>query len=92
MAEVILMQLSEDQYDQIIQNIAKKLKQARKERKLTVLELSSRSGVADNHISFIENGKRTKVSLKVYLKICAGLNISPKELLEDIDQFPPFDD
>ena len=59
--------------------ILKRLKQAREEAKLSQLELSYRSGVSQNMITYIETGKSSP-TLTTLLKLTDALNINPAEL------------
>lgn len=56
-----------------------KLKQEREKRGLSQMELSLRSGVSQNMITYIENGKRTP-TVKTILKLCNTMNIDPSVL------------
>ena len=59
--------------------ILKRLKNAREEAKLSQLELSYRSGVSQNMITYIETGKSSP-TLTTLLKLTDALNINPAEL------------
>ena len=59
--------------------ILKRLKTAREEAKLSQLELSYRSGVSQNMITYIETGKSSP-TLTTLLKLTDALNINPAEL------------
>jgi len=56
----------------------------RKERKMTLLELSTRSGVALATLSRMENGKMTG-TLESHMKICKALEISLPDLYRDLE-------
>lgn len=71
--------------DTQMKNIAIKLKEARKTAGLTQLELSMRSGVSQNMITYIEQGKRGP-ALKTILKLCEALDISLADLLDAEDR------
>lgn len=60
----------------------KRLKEIREEAHLSQLELSYRSGVSQNMITYIETGKRTP-TLTTLLKLCSALSVSPAVLFED---------
>lgn len=69
------MSMSSEQEDKILQ----RLKKAREEAKLSQLELSYRSGVSQNMITYIETGKSSP-TLTTLLKLTDALNINPAEL------------
>ena len=72
------MSMLEDQEKQVLQ----RLKEAREKAQLSQLELSYRSGVSQNMITYIETGKRTP-TLTTLLKLCNALNITPAVLFTD---------
>nr|WP_240934982.1 helix-turn-helix transcriptional regulator [Enterococcus casseliflavus] len=84
--------LTDSDFQLIALHIGRRLKAERKIKEISILELSILSGVSDNHISLIENGKRIKVSLNIYLKLAAALEIDPLVLFEDLNKFQPFKD
>lgn len=55
----------------------------RKEKRMTLLELSRKSGVALATLSRIENGRMTG-TLKSHIKICEALDISLPDLYESL--------
>ena len=55
----------------------------RKEKRMTLLELSEKSGVALATLSRIENGRMTG-TLKSHIKICEALDISLTDLYEEL--------
>lgn len=55
----------------------------RKERKMTLLELSQKSGVALATLSRVENGKMTG-TLESHMKICEALETSLPDLYRDL--------
>ena len=75
---LIYMNMLEDQEKQVL----KRLKEARENAQLSQLELSYRSGVSQNMITYIETGKRTP-TLTTLLKLCNALNITPAVLFAD---------
>ena len=75
---LIYMSMLEDQEKQVLQ----RLKEAREKAQLSQLELSYRSGVSQNMITYIETGKRTP-TLTTLLKLCNALNITPAVLFTD---------
>ncbi|HIP28668.1 MAG TPA: XRE family transcriptional regulator [Sulfurovum sp.] len=64
-------------------DIAKFVKDARKEKKLTQSELANKVGITRQTLSKLENGSIDKVSLQLFIKILEGLdlemNISEKK-------------
>lgn len=64
--------------------IGKKIRTLRKERKMTLVELSEKSGVAQATLSRIENGRMTG-TLESHMKICEALEITLPELYSDIE-------
>ena len=75
---LIHMSVIENQEKQVLQ----RLKEAREKAQLSQLELSYRSGVSQNMITYIETGKRTP-TLTTLLKLCNALNITPAVLFAD---------
>lgn len=75
---LIHMSVIENQEKQVLQ----RLKEAREKAQLSQLELSYRSGVSQNMITYIETGKRTP-TLTTLLKLCNALNITPAILFAD---------
>jgi len=67
------------------QQVITRLKRLRGDAQLSQLELSYRSGVSQNMITYIETGKRTP-SLSTLLKLCKALNINPAVLFVDTDE------
>lgn len=57
------------------------LKQIRKERKLTLEELSKITNISKSHLNYIERGER-KVTIDVLCQIAKSLNIDEKNLYE----------
>jgi len=56
----------------------------RKERKMTLAELSAKSGVALASLSRIENGRMTG-TIESHIAICAALEINLPDLYKDLD-------
>lgn len=56
----------------------------RKDRKMTLLELSNKSGVALATLSRMENGKMTG-TLESHMNICKALEVSLPELYRDLE-------
>ena len=59
--------------------ICDRLREERKSKKLSQLELSYISGVSQNMITYIETGKRVP-SLSAILKLCDALKIEPASI------------
>ena len=64
-------------------HVGELVKKFRKEKRMTLLELSSRSGVALATLSRIENGKMTG-TLKSHIKICEALGIALIDLYKGL--------
>ena len=69
------MSATTEQEDKILQ----RLKKAREEAKLSQLELSYKSGVSQNMITYIETGKSSP-TLSTLLKLTNALNLNPADL------------
>ncbi len=69
------MSMATEQESRIIQ----RLKLAREEARLSQMELSYRSGVSPNMITYIETGKSSP-TLSTLLKLTDALNINPADL------------
>lgn len=74
------MGMTTEQEDKILQ----RLKKAREDAKLSQLELSYKSGVSQNMITYIETGKSSP-TLSTLLKLTDALNINPAELFLETD-------
>lgn len=61
--------------------VSQRLKNARKTAGMTQLELSLQSGVSQNMITYIEQGKRGP-TLRTVLKLCEALGISISDLID----------
>lgn len=72
------MSMTTEQEDKILQ----RLKKAREDAKLSQLELSYKSGVSQNMITYIETGKSSP-TLSTLLKLCNALSINPSILFEE---------
>ena len=64
-------------------HVGELIRKFRKEKKMTLLELSEKSGVALATLSRMENGKMTG-RLESHIKICAALEITLPELYKDL--------
>lgn len=83
--------IPENNLSDILVKLGMKIKLARVERKLSVLQLSQICGISDSHLSHIENGKVKAPSVNLYLKIFYGLDMKPSEFFGILDELPPFD-
>ena len=70
---------------QQIQLVGRKIRQLRKEHKLTQVELSTRLGIQQSDLSRMEQGAY-RVSLDTLLRILAEFKMSMGEFLEEIAQ------
>jgi transcriptional regulator with XRE-family HTH domain len=68
--------------------LAKRLKQLRAERGITVSELARRAEVVDNTVRQLELGNSEAPSFKVGLALSRALGIHPEELLVDPAALP----
>lgn len=66
------------------QFICKRLKEEREKANYSQMELSLESGISQNMITYIENGKRTP-TITTILKVCNALHISPAILFPSDD-------
>ena len=71
-----------DENLEILLQFGKILRQIRKDKKLTLLELEVRSGINEGDISKIENGKK-KLAFTTFIKLSKGLEVSPSQLLSE---------
>lgn len=74
-----------------IKLIARRLKRARIEKKLTQLELSLQSGVSQNMIALIETGKRNP-TFQTIIKLCRALDVRLSDILQDVEPTAKTDD
>lgn len=65
--------------------IGKKIKLLRKERGLTLQDVSQKTGIAQSTLSRIEKGLRTG-TVKTHLKICEALGMRISELYVDLEK------
>lgn len=70
---------------QEIKELGKKIKKLRKERKITLMELSEKSGVSQGYLSRIENGKHDP-TFSVLLQIARALQIQVSMLYQEEKQ------
>jgi transcriptional regulator with XRE-family HTH domain len=68
-----------------VQLVGRKIRQLRKERKLTQMELSSRLGIQQSDLSRMEQGEY-RVSLDTLFRILAEFKMSIGEFFEDVAQ------
>ena len=64
--------------------IALKLKKVRLNRGIWQEDLAYMCGLNRNYIGIIEKGQ-TNISLKVFMKLCKGLNENPADILKEVD-------
>lgn len=62
------------------ENLGKRIRAARRKRKITQQRLAGAVGVGTTHISHIENGK-SMPSMEIFVKIINTFNCSADELL-----------
>lgn len=75
-----------------VQLVGPKIRQLRKERKLTQTELASRIGIQQSDLSRMEKGEY-RVSLDTLFRILAEFNVSISEFFDDVakESFTPRD-
>ena len=64
--------------------IALKLKKVRLNRGISQEDLAYVCGLNRNYIGIIEK-VQTNISLKVFMKLCKGLNENPADILKEVD-------
>jgi len=67
-------------YEEELSYITKRIKELRKERKLTVQELAYRCDIERSNMSRIEAG-RTNITLRTMCLICNALNVKLKDIV-----------
>lgn len=83
--------ITDENFQLIVEKIGMKIKLARIEQKLTVLQLSQINGMSDSYLSRVENGKVNSPGLRLYLRIFNSLGMQPSEFFKILDELPPFD-
>ncbi|QKY69956.1 helix-turn-helix domain-containing protein [Lentibacillus sp. CBA3610] len=66
--------------------IGEKIKQLRKEKKMSISELAEKAGVAKSYLSSIERNLQTNPSIQFVEKISAVLGISANDLIREDKQ------
>ena len=64
-----------------MKEVGERVRQARKQRKLSQSELAELAAVSTSHISDLENGKKT-VGLDIFMRITEALQVSSDYLLQ----------
>lgn len=67
--------------DDINKLIGSRLKNARKERRLTLLELAGKVGLSEGNVQRYESGNIANVSVSILVKFASALSLPPEELL-----------
>ncbi|MFC4557543.1 helix-turn-helix domain-containing protein [Virgibacillus kekensis] len=62
--------------------IGEKIKQIRKERKMSISELAERAGVAKSYLSSIERNLQTNPSIQFIEKISSVLGVSVNDIIQ----------
>jgi transcriptional regulator with XRE-family HTH domain len=73
-----------DENKQVLEQFGAILKQARVEKKLTLLDLEVRTGINEGEISKIENGKKN-FTFTTLVKLAKGLEFPLSKLLGKFD-------
>lgn len=68
-------------------NIGQKVKQLRKDRKITQEELAEKSNLSINYISRIENKNDLHISISVLIQLADAFHISVADLVQDTNNF-----
>ena len=58
-----------------------KLKELRNFKKLSISQVSYKSGITRSYLAELENGKYFNPSLNIICKLCKALQITPNELI-----------
>ena len=66
----------------LIQDTAKRLRAARRAKKLTQAEVASKAGLSENHYSQIERGEKNPTTSS-FRKIIKALGVTSKELFNE---------
>lgn len=64
-----------------LQEVGKRIREAREDRQLSQLELANELGIAASHMSNVENGKTT-IGLDIFMRLVRKLNVSADWLLQ----------
>ena len=67
-------------YEEVVSYISSRIRELRKERRLTVQELAYRCDMERSNLSRIEAG-RTNLTVKTMCIICNALNVSLREVI-----------
>lgn len=70
-------------YEEIIRSIAKKIKEIRQSKGLSVQEVAYRCDIERSNLSRLEAGK-TNMTIKTLCIICTALNIKLSDLIDGI--------
>ncbi len=65
---------------ELLINIGKRIRQLRKEQKLTILALASLCATSEKHLGQLERGK-SNITLELLVQIAEVLKVSPQSLL-----------
>lgn len=75
----------ENDNKEVLTKLGQILRQARNQKKLTLLELEVATGISEGDISKIENGKKN-FAVTTLIKLAQGLDISLSELFAEFIQ------
>jgi len=70
--------------EKILKKFGASVKQIRKSKKMTMLDLEVATGISEGSLSKIENGKKN-LALTTVVKLAEGLAVSPSKLLHPFD-------
>lgn len=60
-----------------------KTKEFRKEKQLSLSQLSYKSGVARGYLTELEEGKYINPGVQIVCKLCKALKVTPNELIHE---------
>lgn len=67
---------------ELIQDTAKRLRAARRDKKMTQADVAQKAGISENHYAQIERGEKNPTTSS-FRKIIKAIGISSKELFQE---------
>ncbi len=67
---------------ELIQDTAKRLRTARRDKKMTQADVAQKAGISENHYAQIERGEKNPTTSS-FRKIIKAIGISSKELFDE---------
>ena len=68
----------------IFSNLAKEIKSLREEKRLSLKDLSKKSGININYLKVIEQGNATGITITKIIRLAESFDIKPHSLLDKI--------